>query len=425
MGKFISEKIVIYDWVSFTTKIHTFEEAKALIGMEDCVWQSGKGFNGYKDRLYFESISIHYNGNADMGVWVEMSGQGCRAFEDLGHGDYDYIFNLIIKYSADMNITRLDVAFDDKGEPQVLPIEKLFIDTHKENFVTKWREYEYIGGTKGNTIYHGSAKSDVRLRIYDKAKERGFFEGVHWIRAELQLRNERAMSFIELPGAIGEKYMGVMKNYIRYITPSKTDSRKYRWKMTKYWENFLGTVKAIKLYKKVGLEYNLLNMNKFVFKTCGGNIKALLRIYGVDRFIQKVNELGKITNPKHKKMLLDVDAINEVKNIRPGKWLDSSDVNVYADYMINRKFDKDELDEESEQCQEQQELFDEVDEALYLDYANKERTKRETRDKSVMYTKYEQYRIATMKSGEIPVTYIDYCMTENLGTKENNENDNS
>ena len=35
------------------------------------------------DRKYFGNISIHYNSREDMGVWCEMSGQGCRNFEDL------------------------------------------------------------------------------------------------------------------------------------------------------------------------------------------------------------------------------------------------------------------------------------------------------------------------------------------------------
>jgi DNA relaxase NicK len=75
-----------------------------------------KGFYGYQDRLYYDGISIHHNGTAEMGICAEMSGQGCRNFESFGKGNYDDIFALILEnYDDDserrqMNITRLDVV---------------------------------------------------------------------------------------------------------------------------------------------------------------------------------------------------------------------------------------------------------------------------------------------------------------------------
>ena len=79
-----SEKdIVLYDWLSFTTKTHTPEEIIEALGLTHVPFQEIKGAHGYRDRKYFSSISIHYNGRDDMGVWCEMSGQGCRTFETL------------------------------------------------------------------------------------------------------------------------------------------------------------------------------------------------------------------------------------------------------------------------------------------------------------------------------------------------------
>lgn len=79
---------VIYDWVSVTSKIHNPQGLIALLGLdhEGIVWEQVKGAHGYRDRLYWEKISIHYNGREDMGIWLEMSGQGCRAFESFGTG---------------------------------------------------------------------------------------------------------------------------------------------------------------------------------------------------------------------------------------------------------------------------------------------------------------------------------------------------
>ena len=66
-----------------------------LLGMERCGWDElGHGRNGYRKGLYFASISILYDGNPGMGACLDMSGQGCRSFEEYGTGDFDGLFRL-------------------------------------------------------------------------------------------------------------------------------------------------------------------------------------------------------------------------------------------------------------------------------------------------------------------------------------------
>ena len=48
-------------------------------------------------------------------MWLEMSGQGCRAFESFGTGNYEALFQEVLDNPSEMNLTRLDVAFDDHG----------------------------------------------------------------------------------------------------------------------------------------------------------------------------------------------------------------------------------------------------------------------------------------------------------------------
>ncbi|MFI3167798.1 MAG: replication initiation factor domain-containing protein [Bacillota bacterium] len=303
----------LYDWVSISSKIHTVDEIMYMLGMEQCKWQKMKGFYGYKQRLYFESVSIHYEGHGNMGVFLEMSGQGCRAFETLGNGNFECLFDLVIANPTNMNITRLDVAYDDKGDKS-LPLKKILEDTQNENFVSMWHEYEYLSGSKGTTIYHGSKHSDVRLRIYDKAAERGYDKfDVQWVRCELQLRDDRALNFIKLDMPIGDKFSGVLKNYIRYIVPDR--SRKFNCSMTKYWKKILGDIEKISIYSKPGLEYNLMNIHRHIIRSCGGGVKTLLKIYGVDGFVNLVNKYSKITNPKHIKILTDFESFNDFENL--------------------------------------------------------------------------------------------------------------
>ena len=72
---------ILIDWLSFTSKIHSPESIIDMLGLTGCKFTLTYGMQGYQDRLIFDGISIHYNSCRNEGVWVEMSGQGCRAFE--------------------------------------------------------------------------------------------------------------------------------------------------------------------------------------------------------------------------------------------------------------------------------------------------------------------------------------------------------
>ena len=45
------KNIVLYDWLSFTSKQHTPEEIIQALGLEKCPWSETKGARGYMDRL--------------------------------------------------------------------------------------------------------------------------------------------------------------------------------------------------------------------------------------------------------------------------------------------------------------------------------------------------------------------------------------
>lgn len=213
------ENIVLYDWLSFTSKKHTPEELIQALGLTHCPWQETKGAHGYRDRKYFSCISVHYNGREDMGVWVELSGQGCRTFESLSSKSWDDLFQWIT--AQQLKITRLDVAFDD--HTGVLDIAQIVEDTRQQHYVSRSDYWETVLSSKGSTVQIGSPKSKVLVRIYDKAAERHCEPGTHWIRVELQLRDDRAAQFCKLPMTVGEAFSGVVLNYLRYVVPDDTD----------------------------------------------------------------------------------------------------------------------------------------------------------------------------------------------------------
>lgn len=292
---------MLIDWLSITSKIHTQQQIISLLGMESATWTITKGAHGYKDRLYYNCISIHYNGSPDMGVWLEMSGQGCRCFETVGHGDFDMLLQLVMDNPQDMKVTRMDVAFDDHSG--ILDLQQICQDTRLQNYVAKATAWQVVESNKGAAVYIGSQQSDVLIRIYDKAAERNITDGSHWVRVELQLRRDRALEFSRLPGTIGERYAGVLVNYLRYVVPADDDSNKWRWPLTDYWADLIGAAAALSIYTKPGLEYNVLRCERYVYTQAGNAIDALIKCYGPEQFLDKLQRRTVRPNPKYTHMI--------------------------------------------------------------------------------------------------------------------------
>lgn len=286
---------IIYDWITFTTQIHSVEQCIHLLGLNDVEFLNlGHGFYGYKDGITFEGITILSNGKEGMGVCVQLSGQGCRSFETYGSGDFDGLFKLILEnhsFESDerlMNLTRLDIAYDDfQG---LLDLDVLISETSKGNYVSRFHDWEYTVGTKGKSIYFGSKKSDTFFRCYDKKAERNREDLDHWVRFEMKLSGVSAIGFISLDDTIENKYFAVLNNYLRFVTPSGDDSNKRRWKTADYWQKFLEYNESISIFCKPGTEYNIFRLDGFVFNQAGAAIETMIDILGMSAFMQRLKE---------------------------------------------------------------------------------------------------------------------------------------
>ncbi len=304
---------LIYDWVSFSTRIHNPVEIMALIGMSNCPWEILTSGNGYTHRHYFGGVSISFC-ESDMShvagfYLLEMSGQGCRTFETYGNGNYESLFKLVRaevgkpKPMQDVRLTRLDVAFDDMSG--LLDIDTICDKTRLEEFVSRIQRYEAIYGSKGNSVNFGAKGSNVFIRIYDKARERGYTDGRHWIRCELQLRKENACGFVnKIPEhGLSELYCGVLKNYLSFREVDEDDSNKRRWSESPWWTSFINSTRAISILEKPGVIYNLSACEKYVLTQPVGSIKTLIHIYGTDAFIEMIRKAPSPKNPKYKRLI--------------------------------------------------------------------------------------------------------------------------
>ena len=305
----MQENVVIYDWLSFTSKQHDPEALIAALGLSHCPWTETRGARGYMDRLYFGCISIHYNGREDMGVWVEMSGQGCRNFEDLTTlpGKWDDLLSFI--HSNHLHMTRLDVAYDD--HTGVLDIQRVADDTQAQLFISRMKYWEVVRSCKGTSVQIGSPQSKVLVRIYDKAAERGYDDGCHWVRVELQLRDGRAEEFSRIPMDIGEAFAGVLLNYLRFVEPDETDTNKSRWQTADYLYALIGDVSRIKIFTVPGGAYNLEKCRHYVFDMAGNAVDAMLQCYSVEDFLDLVRMRNCKPNPKYELIVKEHQARKE------------------------------------------------------------------------------------------------------------------
>lgn len=310
MKSSVSENLILFDWLTVTCKEEDPWYWVTLLHMEDVNWTAmERGRNGYRSGIYFGSISILYDGNPDMGICLDMSGQGCRSFEEYGGGDFTGLFKM---FSQDdrFHITRLDVAFDD--HTGILDIRQLFRDTDDQDggqqFVSKFRkskiEKSFQDGRSGISIYHGSEQSEIMIRIYDKAAERGLPEEQHWVRVELQLRRDRAaqFAFASVSEPIGTLFRGVLVNYVRYVDDPGTDSNRWRWPMKPYWVELIEQVGRISLFVKPGIEYNIRQLDHFVFDQAVNAIGASIDIYGAPFFMEQIQK-RRSDNPKYKRLV--------------------------------------------------------------------------------------------------------------------------
>lgn len=288
----IKDNVVLIDWLTCSfapSDTQDWQFWADVLGLSDVSWVPMEhGRNGYRAGMYFEGISILYDARDDMGVCVNMSGQGCRSFESFGRGDWLELFDFL--QEDGFHISRLDVAFDD--HTGILDLNQMFFDTDDRNFVSKSRFDEitksFKDGRPGITIYHGSPRSDIRFRIYDKAAERNCDVDQHWVRVEMQLRNDRASAFAFSAVPLGERFRGVLCNYLRYVDFSSSDSNRWRWPMKDYWARLIDGIAAIQLYTAPGTEYNIDKLDHYVFGQAGQAISAAVAVYGADEFVRRV-----------------------------------------------------------------------------------------------------------------------------------------
>ena len=324
-----SDNIALIDWLTVVCYGLSLEEVKYLIGLSHAPWDNNDRYmNGYPARLYFGGINILYGADDpelvktprnDMGICINMSGQGCRSFETYSTkswNDVIPIFFTLTDYVKEKNgrrfsynITRLDIAFDDHTGLFDLPVIAQKVKEREYLSPSKYSEITYSDqqedDLQGLSVYIGSAASDIRFRFYDKAAERGFKDR-HWVRLEMQLRDERATMAAHnlVLSDIGSVFKGICNHYITFVDPG-LDTNKSRWEVSPWWNAFLEYASDISLVVSPGVEYNLSKTEFYLFRQYGQAMFVLSSIYDDAYILKKVKDCYSLNDldPKYKRIL--------------------------------------------------------------------------------------------------------------------------
>jgi phage replication initiation protein len=224
----------------------------------------GSPYPTYDNFISFANIKLHFSENHN-NILIDMSGQGCRQYEEYMSRIEGWHWQKFIFVILDMKgrVSRIDLALDifDNSTPSVKILQdyvkrgQLCTRSHKFMEINSGKILD--GKLTGFTLYVGS--SPQILRIYDKKQERldNADEIVvnvkKWVRWELELTGKKAMQVaVHLSNGkpLNSLFKGILSAHYAFKTQSKgivDCHNKSRLPNMRWWDKFLGGMESIEL----------------------------------------------------------------------------------------------------------------------------------------------------------------------------------
>lgn len=304
------DNVFLIDWLTVVFHGCHADEVQSLLGLTGVEWVTKSSFiNGYPMDSSFSNIHIRWGADdarfyrdsydkngvfhsaaskarTDMGICLDMSGQGCRSFEEFSNLSWFELIERIFRYGGRISVTRLDLAYDDHSG--LLNIWQMKRDVEDRNYISKSKKSLIIWSDdqeqdiQGLTLQIGSKSSPVLIRIYDKAAERGWGKERHWIRVELQLRDDRSHEALKLlfkRESVGMVASGIIRNYCCFVTPT-ADTNRSRWPIAEYWQRVLEGMEKLRVWVAPGEPYNFSKSENHMVHQYGQFLQAYQLIHG-------------------------------------------------------------------------------------------------------------------------------------------------
>lgn len=233
----------LIDWLEWTEHETSVDEVCSLLATD---WTEGdRGAMGYLRSRVSQGVSVFYQGRPGMGVHVRVPGAACRALEASGVVvDWELFLGRLL--ARGRSLTRLDVALDDRSGS--ITVDRCYRELKAGHVVDRFRKRsapEYmdgLGNTESRSLYFGSAKSDLFVRVYDKGKETN--TPGPWTRVEVESRNDHATALACLltmadRGERSVRLGALLLAYVDFKEPGR-DSNRSRWATASWWSDFVG-----------------------------------------------------------------------------------------------------------------------------------------------------------------------------------------
>ena len=265
------------DWLSVTAGGIYYSALLKAVGLDKGKFKTVPARYAYMYGLRYEGISIYWGGQNET-TFLDLSGNGCREYETMSGFSLVELMGIIEGMTDRMNISRLDLAIDDKREDSGLSIYGLARMWRRGEVTSKTKVFKHIYGTEGETLYIGSKNSECYYRFYDKRAERINKVGADperlpksWNRYELQLRgnksNKVGRMLVDGSETAGNVVKGLLKNSIHFHCPQ--------------WDALLEGVGPLKV-KREKKELSLEQKRAWVMRQLPKTLAVMEDVYGQD-----------------------------------------------------------------------------------------------------------------------------------------------
>ncbi len=142
-------------------------------------------------------------------------------------------------------------------------------------------------------------------------------EDVHWIRVEMQMRDEIAVGYLQgIHVGDGIQFRGVLHNYLRYVENPGDDSNMSRWPMAFYWANLLEAVQRIRCWSAPGVDYTIFNLERLIIHQMGNALDCYLTIFSVEDLQRELGKRAIRRSPKYERLKKQHQRLLEYRNGR-------------------------------------------------------------------------------------------------------------
>lgn len=260
----------IIDWVQVTFKDTTpkgvIEEVLKIPVTFFKEFEYGRFY--YDRSMQHDKMIVYWSTkNSDMGTHLYLTGSACRSFEYYLKGQnrtWQAFFEHCLERGG--TFSRIDVAIDDRKT--YFKVGNLGEKLEKGELVTRFQKskrfesFETIDGKNaGKTVYLGSEKSNVMVRIYEKNYEQASKLNCSpenfgdWNRIEIRVRDTHAEELSKLlceKNNLSHLILSILNNSVRFVTKPKAskDKDKRRWKIYKPWSQFINNASKVSLSMK-------------------------------------------------------------------------------------------------------------------------------------------------------------------------------